>query len=587
MPVRSFLALSLFIGAIAAGGSHALAQRALPDRAVWHDPAFSRQVEARNRAIRRRAVNQRRAVTPQRRASQHLVPRRSYNLRTRTYSAPIPGRYANPYGRGRVQAETAQETGVPRYATTRPPAYRTRTARQPAYRTRAPRQPVTRYAAPRREATHTQRARTGYVRPYQIRSANPYDGPVYAPQNPRRAQAARLPQSRRPAPATTPRARVAGANRTVNVSYPPGYDRVPTPLFSRASLEATMRAAARYRLIVRSGGWRRIPPGKGLRMGDAGNRVVLLKYRLIKTGDYPRPASITTVFDQRTRQALLRFQARHGLAADGTAGAATLRALNVSAAERLATLEKNLARLRGKLAARLPGRFVMVNIPDYRAEVVERGRVRARHNVVVGRPSRQTNIIRAEITEVNFYPSWHVPQSIVEKDLLPRLRRGQNALDHMKLQVMRSWDGPKLNPASINWNTRAASNLKFKQGPGPNNALGMVRLNMPNRHAIYMHDTPAQSLLDRRTRAFSSGCVRVKDVFKLTNWLLRDNPGWNADRVRATLRTGRSDNVKLAAPVPVYFGYFTAWAQPGGAVQFRPDIYGHDRQLKVAERRKR
>lgn len=394
----------------------------------------------------------------------------------------------------------------------------------------------------------------------------------------------RTPVYARPAPRRA--AKLPSSARGFTGTYAPGSAASSAPLFSKGTFNASLQAAAHYRAIARAGGWRRIPRGRTLKRGDAGQRVVLLKYRLIATGDYPRSPSITSRFDTVTQQAVKRFQSRHGLTPDGAAGAATLKAMNVSASQRLAILQKNLQRIQKKIASGLPARFVMVNIPDYRAEIVESGVVRAGHNVVVGRASRQTNIIKAQITETNFYPSWHVPQSIVVRDLLPRLRRGENVLGNMRMQVFRNWGGKPLNPAIINWNLKSANTLKFKQAPGTDNALGMVRLNMPNRHAIYMHDTPVQNLLNRRKRAFSSGCVRVKDVFKLAHWLLKDTAGWNAGRIQAAVRAGSHKTVKLNRPVTVYFDYLTAWARPGAPVQFRPDIYARDGAVKLASRRK-
>ncbi len=367
-------------------------------------------------------------------------------------------------------------------------------------------------------------------------------------------------------------------------SYAPGYAKSPTPIFSPASLAVTLQATARYRAITQGGGWQRIPGGKALKAGVTGNRVIQVKNRLMKTGDYPNAPTISDEYDEATEQAVKRFQLRHGLAPDGSVGPATLRAMNVSAGKRLAQLEKNLFRLQQKADEGLPSRFVMVNIPDYRVEVVENGNVKARHNVVVGRASRQTNIIKANITQANFYPYWHVPRSIVVKDLLPRIRRGENVLRKMRLRIYRKWGGRPLNPALINWNSPSAASLKFRQEPGVNNALGMLRLNMPNLHAIYLHDTPVQSLLSRQTRAYSSGCVRVKDVFKLADWLLKDTAGWTSERIQATVRAGKSKTVTLNKPVPVYFDYITAWAKPDGTVQFRGDIYRRDGELRIASK---
>jgi len=373
-----------------------------------------------------------------------------------------------------------------------------------------------------------------------------------------------------------------GIKRAFVGAYPPGSSLSPAPVFSRATLDSTRSAITRYAAIVRAGGWRRIARGKPMKRGDIGERVAQVKQRLMRTGDFRLARTISNAFDADLVSAVKRFQRRHGLGVDGAIGKKTLAAMNVSAARRLGQLRLNLARLEKKLRSRLPERFVMVNIPDYRAEIVEKNKVRARHNVVVGRASRQTNIITARITQTNFYPYWHVPQSIVVKDLLPRLRRGENLLARMRMRVSHTWGGRALDPSRIDWSSPKAASLKFRQEPGVNNALGMLRINMPNRHAIYLHDTPTQNLLARKTRAYSSGCVRVKDVFKLAKWLLEKNAGWDQQRIEATVRAGKPKTVTLKTPVPVYFDYVTAWAAPDGVVQFRRDIYGRDGGRKIA-----
>ncbi len=373
-----------------------------------------------------------------------------------------------------------------------------------------------------------------------------------------------------------------GMSRAFVGSYAPGSIVAKAPIFSRTTLDATRSAVSRYEAILRAGGWKSIPRGKQMKPGDTGPRIALAKQRLMRTRDLPLARTITNRFDEATTDAVKRFQKRHGLKADGTIGAKTLRAMNISAAKRLYQLKLNLTRLEKKLQNTLPRRFVMVNIPDYELQVVENNIIRARHNVVVGRASRQTDIITTRITQTNFYPYWHVPQSIVNKDLLPRLRKGENLLYKMRMQVSKKWGGKALDPRLIDWNSPQAAMLKFRQEPGVDNALGMLRINMPNRHAIYLHDTPTQNLLARHERAYSSGCVRVKDVFKLAKWLLEKNEGWDTKRIEATIQAGKSRTVTLKKPVPVYFDYITAWAGANGAVQFRRDIYHRDGSMKLA-----
>ena len=130
---------------------------------------------------------------------------------------------------------------------------------------------------------------------------------------------------------------------------------------------------------------------------------------------------------------------------------------------------------------------------------------------------------------------------------------------------------------SVDWNSPQARNLKFRQDPGPQNALGLVRIDMPNEHTVYMHDTPMKQLFAQRSRAFSAGCVRVENVFDLVDWIARYEPGWEQPgRARTIVEAGQAVDVNLTRPVPVHFVYITAWAERDGEVEFRPDIYGHD-----------
>jgi L,D-transpeptidase YcbB len=221
---------------------------------------------------------------------------------------------------------------------------------------------------------------------------------------------------------------------------------------------------------------------------------------------------------------------------------------------------------------------VLVNVAAFQLEAVERFQVQQRHRVIVGREGRETPSLRANIKALNFFPYWKVPDSVAQLDVIPRLRKEPDYILKEQIRVISGdFNGPELDPASIDWNQAEASKIKFRQDPGPQNALGLVRIDMQNEHGVYMHDTPMKPLFQQRARPFSAGCVRVQDVFKLAEWLARYEQGWDQPgRVDAVLQQGQALDLTLSRPVPVYFTYITAWAEADGSVQFRPDIYKRD-----------
>ena len=148
-----------------------------------------------------------------------------------------------------------------------------------------------------------------------------------------------------------------------------------------------------------------------------------------------------------------------------------------------------------------------------------------------------------------------------------------------------AFNGPEVDASSIDWTHADATRIKFRQDPGPQNALGLVRLDMPNEHGVYMHDTPMKPLFGQRARAFSAGCVRVQDVFDLAAWVGRDEPGMDRKRIDEIISGGNAVDIVLKAPLPVYFAYITAWAEQNGRVEFRPDVYGRDGARELAGER--
>src|SRR5690606_12722051 len=172
-------------------------------------------------------------------------------------------------------------------------------------------------------------------------------------------------------------------------------------------------------------------------------------------------------------------------------------------------------------------------------------------------------------------PYWNAPESIVRRDIIPLVRQDPDYLSKNNIHILDS-KGNEVDPLTIDWSTEEAAKLRFRQDPGKINAMSSVKINFPNKHAVYMHDTPQQNLFSDLDRFYSSGCVRVQNVRDLVTWLLRETDGWDRQRFEQTIKTGESTPVQLAVPVPVYFVYISAWSTGDAVVHFRDDIYGLD-----------
>lgn len=346
------------------------------------------------------------------------------------------------------------------------------------------------------------------------------------------------------------------------------------PTLSPETAASTERAIGQYETIVGRGGWPQVPPVARLQLGNRHPSVLALRQRLGVVGDLDAASGATDVYDSYVEAAVRRFQARHGITVDGTLREQTFRALNIPADLRLAQLKVNAARLRS-LSKAVAGRFVFCNIPGAHIEAIENGQVASRHTAVVGKQDRPSPEINSRITEVNFNPFWTVPVSLVRRDLIPKM---QTEPDYLTKNKIRIFDGRnrELQPEQIDWNTEQAVNYQFRQDPGELNSLGAIRINFPNTHQVYMHDTPFRNLFGEDFRFHSSGCVRIQNVRELVYWLLKETPGWPRVEVDRVIRSGDRRDVKLARPIPLHWAYITAWAPADGVVQFRDDIYLRD-----------
>lgn len=355
-----------------------------------------------------------------------------------------------------------------------------------------------------------------------------------------------------------------------------------TPWRSDEMLNSIEVAIRRYEAIVNRGGWPRLDGSRMIRPGDDDPRMPAVRKILRATGDLSSKSGGAFEdfgFDTDTEAGIKRFQERHGLRPTGRADQVTLAALNVSAEERLAQLKLNHSRVVELMNMPIEERYVLVNVPAFQLEAVDRYQVEQRHRVIVGRPERQTPSLKATIRGVNFFPFWRVPDSVAQLDLVPRLQKEPDYLVKEQIRVIKGdFNGQEIDSTAIDWSQGIdVSKTKFRQDPGPRNALGLVRIDMQNEHGVYMHDTPMKDLFGQRSRPFSAGCVRVQDPFQLVQWITRYEPGWdNPNRVEETLQSGQAVDLTLTRPIPVYFTYITAWAERNGQVMFRPDIYNRD-----------
>lgn len=346
------------------------------------------------------------------------------------------------------------------------------------------------------------------------------------------------------------------------------------PIFSLQTVAFTEQAVAQYQNIVAQGGWEEVPGTKKLQLGVDDPDVVPLRKRLIISGDLAQSAGISTSFDSYVDAAVKRFQARHGLPADGAMGKYTYAAMNVSAQIRLGQLQTNLERLREK-AGTLGSRYVLVDIPAAQIEAVENDRVVLRHTAIVGKIDRQTPVVNSKINEIIVNPYWNAPVSIVRKDIIPLMRKNPDYLKDSHIRLFAP-DGSEVDPMTVDWSTDDAEKYRFRQDPGSGNAMASVKINFPSPDGVYMHDTPQQSLFGKMMRFDSSGCVRVQNVRDLVTWILRDTPGWDRQHFEATIKTGENTPVQVVNPVPVHFLYLSAWSTGPGVVQFRDDVYALD-----------
>jgi L,D-transpeptidase YcbB len=346
---------------------------------------------------------------------------------------------------------------------------------------------------------------------------------------------------------------------------------------------------ASYRDIAEKGGWPMVPDGPRIQKGDSGPRIAALRARLMASGDIdPGHQANGDLFDDEVEQAVYKFQRRHGLDVDGIVGAATVAALDVPVEERMGQIELNMERWRW-LPQDLGRRYILVNIASFELDVVEEGKPIMTMRAIVGRPYRRTPVFSSKMIYLVLSPYWYIPTGIATEDILPILHKDPEYLTRQNIKIFQGWgaDAKEIEPKSIDWSIVTAKNFKyrFRQEPGPWNALGRIKFMFPNKFNVYLHDTPSRELFTKTVRGFSSGCIRIERPIELAKYVLGSDSRWTQDKILASIDKGVEQTVRLPEPIPLHLLYWTAWVEDDGLIHFRNDIYGRDKRLSEALRK--
>ncbi len=345
------------------------------------------------------------------------------------------------------------------------------------------------------------------------------------------------------------------------------------------------KALSRYRKIAHRGGWGQITPGRLLKIGSRGQQVVQLRARLRSSGDLEGESSSQdpTLFSPALEKAVRKFQQRANLKPDGLVGPVTLRHLNKTPFDRINTLRINMERWRW-LPEDLGQRHIRVNVAGFYLEARQQGEEARLHKVIVGLGYRQTPIFSNAIKYLDFNPYWYAPRRLATKDKLPMFREDPDYFEWAGFELL-DRENKVVDETRVDWDTLSENYFPYvlRQRPGPRNALGQVKFIFPNKHNVYLHDTPSQELFAKAQRDFSSGCIRVETPMDLAQWLLTGQDEWNREQIDAVIAGGERTRVLLKEPVPVHILYWTVLVDRElGDLRFIEDGYRRDERVLQA-----
>lgn len=326
--------------------------------------------------------------------------------------------------------------------------------------------------------------------------------------------------------------------------------------------KALQQQLGNYVAIAEKGGWVKIPVlKKKLKQGSIDTVVVFIKKRLQATGQFAI-ADSSRVFNDELVKAIKVVQSNYGFTADGVVSPTLIKELNVPVSKRIEQLLVNLERMRW-MPAEPSGNLIWVNIPAFKLYVQDGTNQLFNMDVVVGKEGHSTVMFSGNLNQVVFSPYWNVPENIVKKEILPSIEKNSNYLAENNMEITGEEEGVPV----------------IRQLPGDKNQLGKIKFLFPNSFNIYFHDTPYKDLFNRDKRAFSHGCIRLREPVKLAEYLLVNQPQWTPEKIDSAMNSGKEKYVRVKDPVPVLIYYYTAWVDGNKQLQFRDDIYGHDEKL--------
>ncbi|HEY0356046.1 MAG TPA: L,D-transpeptidase family protein, partial [Flavisolibacter sp.] len=318
-----------------------------------------------------------------------------------------------------------------------------------------------------------------------------------------------------------------------------------------------------YYNIAKNGGWSTISFVKGLKKGSSSPAVMAIKKRLHATGEYPG-SDTTQVFNDSLLTAIKTYQSRHGLKPTGIVDDSLINQMNITVEERIEQIIVNMNRSLW-MPPQKDSSNITVNIPSQMLYVyADSGKI-LEMPVIVGKEGSGTVMFSSEINRIVFNPTWNIPESIVKNEIMPKMKSDATYLKKNNMEIVSQNDSIPV----------------IRQLPGKGNPLGKVKFMFPNSHDIYLHDTPDKNAFTKNDRALSHGCIRVANANQLAEYLLQGEAGWNAQKISSAMNSGKEQTVELKTLHPVSITYLTAWVDESGMMNFRPDIYGHDREART------
>jgi murein L,D-transpeptidase YcbB/YkuD len=317
----------------------------------------------------------------------------------------------------------------------------------------------------------------------------------------------------------------------------------------------------KYYDIAQKGGWQEIAGGRiTFKKGSSSPIITAIKKRLAMTGEFQN-TDTTQVYNDSLRSAIVSYKIHHGFDSSATITDSVIKSMNIPVTQRIEQILINMNRTMWTPDI-ISERLIEVNIPEFMLNVYEGASKAFDMKVVVGKEGAGTTMFTGDLNQVVFSPYWNIPRSITRDEIMPKVKEDPSYLEKHKMEIVKKNDSIPV----------------LRQVPGPENPLGKVKFLFPNSYEIFFHDTPAKELFEKGKRAYSHGCIRLENAKQLATYLLKDDPSWTTEKIDKAMNSGKEQFVKLKKSVPVVITYYTAWVDENGQLNFRDDVYQHDKE---------